>query len=284
MAISHRCSNNIVSSDIRRMFEGKWNWFWLSRVIPLVDIRRYPDLPWNRAGLSENSTLTVDDIEHLPVKDGKWDWFAISSKIQVSEVRKNPNLPWDRRGLSYNRTLRVDDIEHLPVKEGKWDWFAISERMPLSEVRKNPNLPWDKSALSYNSTLTADDAEYLQIEDRRWYLTHEDDLSSTIPLSEIRESLYLTWNMDELSRNPTLTADDILYLADVGFMEIDEWNWDDVSSVIPIIDVYMYPDLPWNRGGLSQNKNIRVSDLIAWQEISPSIYKRWQYPTDVVIV
>ena len=52
------------------MFEGNWNWSELSRVIPLVDIRRYPHLPWNKEGLSRNSTLTVDDIESLQDKNG----------------------------------------------------------------------------------------------------------------------------------------------------------------------------------------------------------------------
>ena len=53
---------------------------------------------------------------------------------------------------------------------------------------------------------------------------------------------------------------------------------------VPIIDVYTHPDLTWNRSELSMNEDIRVGDLIAWHEIVPSIYRRWQYPTDVVIV
>ena len=65
--------------------------------------------------------------------------------------------------------------------------------------------------------------------------------------------------------------------------EID-WDWINIQSNVPIIDVYRYPDLTWNRSELSLKKDIRVSDLIAWHEIPPSIYKRWQYPTDVVIV
>ena len=65
MAISHRCHNSIVPSDIRRMFEDEWNWYELSSVIPLVEVRRYPDLPWNKDGLSQNPTLTIDDIQSL---------------------------------------------------------------------------------------------------------------------------------------------------------------------------------------------------------------------------
>ena len=163
------------------MFEGKWNWFWLSRVIPLVDIRRYPDLPWSKEGLSHNPTLTVDDIQSLKIKNGKWDWYEISMRMSLVDVRKNPDLPWDKDGLSQNPTLTIDDIQSLSIKDGKWDWINIQSR-------------------------------------------------------------------------------------------------------VPIIDVYTHPNLTWNRGRLSANKNIRISDLIAWHEIPPSIYKRWQYPTDIVRV
>ena len=113
--------------------------------------------------------------------------------------------------------------------EGEWDWIWLSTVVPLSDIRKYPNLPWSKSGLSHNPTLTVSDIQ---------------------SLSEIK----------------------------------GEWDWDAISGKIPIIDVYTYSNLMWNRDGLSRNKDIRVSDLIAWHEILPSIYKRWQYPTDVVIV
>ena len=181
MAISHRCYNNIVPSDIRRMFEGNWNWLALSSVIPLADIRRYADLPWDKTGLSQNPTLTVDDIQSLQIKDGEWNWHVISRVISMEEVRENPNLPWDEIGLSLNTTLTVDTVHHL-----------------LSEVD--------------------------------------------------------------------------------GY-----WDWDVIPG-IRIIDVYTHPDLKWNRGELSWNKDIRIADLLAWHEIPPSIYKRWQYPSDVIII
>ena len=113
--------------------------------------------------------------------------------------------------------------------EGEWDWFWLSRVIPLSDIRRYPNLPWNKGGLSYN---------------------------------------------------PTLTVDDIESLSDID----GQWNWTEISRRVPIIDVYRYPNLKWNRDRLSRNKNIRISDLIAWHEIPPSIYKRWQYPTDVVIV
>ena len=101
-----------------------------------------------------------------------------------------------------------------------------------------------------------------------------------ISLSEVRKYPDLPWSKDGLSLNPTLTVDDIQSLQ----IKDGKWDWYTISERIPIIDVYRYPNLMWNRSGLSKNKDIRVSDLIAWQELPPSIYKRWQYPTDVVIV
>ena len=92
------------------MFEGKWNWFWLSRVIPLVDIRRYPDLPWSKEGLSHNPTLTVDDIQSLPEIDWDWDWNGIQTRVPIVDVYTHPNLMWNRSGLSMNKDIRVSDL------------------------------------------------------------------------------------------------------------------------------------------------------------------------------
>ena len=106
------------------------------------------------------------------------------------------------------------------------------------------------------------------------------ELSRVVPLVDVRRYPHLPWDKKGLSRNPTLTIDDIQSLSDKD----GEWNWFLISSVIPIIDVYKYSNLKWNRDRLSANKDIRVGDLIAWREIVPSMYKRWQYPTDVIIM
>ena len=106
------------------------------------------------------------------------------------------------------------------------------------------------------------------------------ELSRVVPLVDVRRYPHLPWDKKGLSRNPTLTIDDIQSLSDID----GQWNWTEISRRVPIIDVYRYPNLKWNRDRLSRNKNIRIGDLIAWHEIVPSIYRRWQYPTDVVIV
>ena len=105
-------------------------------------------------------------------------------------------------------------------------------------------------------------------------------ISSVIPLVEVRKVPCLDWDKEGLSWNYDLSVDDILHLP----IKDGKWNWYNISRVIPIIDVYTHPDLKWNRGELSWNKDIRVGDLIAWHEIVPSIYRRWQYPTDVIII
>ena len=299
MAISHRCCNSIVPSDIRRMFEGKWSWLALSSVVPLVDVRRYPNLPWDKWGLSRNPTLTIHDIQSLSEIDGEWDWYEISRVIPIVDVMRYPDLPWDKKGLSQNPTLSVDDIQSLQIKDGEWDWYKISDTISMDEVCKNPNLPWDSEGLSWNRTLTVDNIRslldiYCDVERSRSlknsYLTIDDVLHLDIEDGEwscfemfadkVGENPDLPCSKTVLPENPTLSAYDI---HSPQFQYV-EWNWVMISSMIPITYVYMYPNLGWNRDGLSMNKDIRVSDLIAWHEIPPSIYKRWQYPTDVVIV
>ena len=199
------------------MFEDEWNWTELSSVIPLVEVRRYPSLPWNKNGLSYNPTLTVDEIQSLEGKDGEWKWREITERISMKEVRKNLNLPWDKKGLSENLTLTISDIQSLQLKKGKLCWSEMTNVLPSAKARENLSL-------------------------------------------ELHDMKYLLQDVD-------------------GWQD---WNW--ISSVIPIIDVYTHPNLKWNRCGLSANKDIRVGDLIAWKELPPSIYKRWYYPSDVIIM
>ena len=106
------------------------------------------------------------------------------------------------------------------------------------------------------------------------------ELSRVVPLVDVRKYPGLPWRKEGLSSNPTLTVDDIQSLSEID----GQWDWNEISSKIPITYVYTHLNLMWNRDRLSRNKDIRVGDLIAWRELPPSIYKRWQYPSDVVIV
>ena len=110
------------------MFEGNWNWLALSSVVPLVDVRRYPDLPWDKTGLSQNPTLTVDDIQSLQIKDGKWDWNSIPRVIPIVDVYTHPNLIWNRSELSRNKDIRVGDLivwhEIEPSIYRRWQYLT----------------------------------------------------------------------------------------------------------------------------------------------------------------
>ena len=122
------------------MFEGEWDWFWLSRVIPLVDVRENPNLPWDKDGLSWNSTLSIDDIQSLQIKDGKWDWNSISRVIPIVDVYTHPNLMWNRSGLSENKDIRVSDLiawqEIPPSIYRRWQYPTF--HLSLSEILYHP--------------------------------------------------------------------------------------------------------------------------------------------------
>lgn len=97
----------------------------MSRTVSIDDVRKYPDLPWDREGLSMNSTLMLYDVLYLELPNavGDWDWRSISRCISSEQVREYPDLPWNRRYLSCNRSLTMHDILDLPLKEGEWDWY-----------------------------------------------------------------------------------------------------------------------------------------------------------------
>ena len=292
----------LTVDDIQFLSETdeEWDWHHISRVISLSEVRKNPNLPWDKYGLSNNPTLTVDDIQSLSGIDGIWHWYKMSRVISLSEVRKNPDLPWDKRGLSQNPTLTVDDIQSLSGIDGEWDWYHISRVISMDEVCKNPNLPWRTTELCWNPTLTVDNIRslldiYCDIERslENSTLNIDDaqppDIDSLLVeelncfemfADEVGENPDLSCSKTVLPENPTLSAYDI-HSSPYQFVI---WNWVRISSMIPITYVYMYPNMGWSRTGLSMNKNIRVSDLIAWHEIPPSIYKKWQYPTDVIIV
>jgi hypothetical protein len=203
----------------------------------------------------------------------------MSSFIPIDSIRRYPNLDWNRVNLSRNPTLTIDDISD-PDRE--WDWKWISYSMSIEQVWKNPHLPWNKNSLSSNSTLTIDDVLHLSlpnaIGDWNWYWISY----CVATIEQVRKNPHLPWDKEGLSSNPTLTIDDVLHLSLPN--AIGDWNWDDIYLSIPVINVYIHPNIVWNRDKLSRNKDIRISDLIAWHEISPCIYSRWNYPSDVTIV
>ena len=82
----------------------------MSRTVSIDDVRKYPDLPWDRRYLSCNRSLSMHDILDLPLKEGEWDWYWISMDIPINDVYKYPNIKWSRDALSYNNNIKIDDL------------------------------------------------------------------------------------------------------------------------------------------------------------------------------
>lgn len=131
---------------------GEWNWYELSMVIPMDDIRAHPDLPWNREGLSWNKDITVEAMnkldEVLTSATGEWEWWHLPSRVPIGDIRLHPDLPWDAEGLSLNPGITVDDVVHLGV-EGD-----IDSVVSMEEIKANLLWPWSKRLMSGNPRIT----------------------------------------------------------------------------------------------------------------------------------
>ena len=67
----------------------------------------------------------------------------------------------------------------------------------------------------------------------------------------------LPWHWDSISRNPTVTIDELLQYQDI------RWNWSDVSKFanISVDNVLQHLDMPWQWDLLSSNTNLSIDDI-----------------------
>lgn len=242
------------------------DWKYLSSHVPMHDVRRNPNLPWDREGLSCNKELTINDIDNLimPNAGGRWNWSDISIYINIEEVRQHPNKTWNRFGLSFNETLTVDDVDNLilPNADREWDWMNISRSINIDEVIEYPDKPWDREDLSLNKNIMMYIVDDLDMPNAvgRWHYAY---LSEHLHIYDIMLYSNRPWNNGNLMSNKTI---DIGILTWKGVFKNPtkwKWCWYEVSKNIRIEDVHKYPNLPWEYGyrGMSCNNNLTVNDI-----------------------
>ena len=92
-------------------------------------MRKNPDKPWDKSGLSRNQSITLYDIDNLilPNATDDWNWWHISQFVDMEDIRQNPTREWAENGLSYNKGLTIDDVDNLvlPNAINDWNWFSL---------------------------------------------------------------------------------------------------------------------------------------------------------------
>ena len=84
-----------------------WNWYLISMYIKIEEIKKNPNLPWNRYGLSHNRYITIDDMLHLELPNaiGDWNWSNIQLHLTLDQIKDNSELQWNREILSCNTNV-----------------------------------------------------------------------------------------------------------------------------------------------------------------------------------
>ena len=93
-----------------------WNWFQLSKNVPIEDIRQTATSPmkWDKWWLSRNPGITMEDVKYLPL-EGMWDWETLSMEISFEDIVSNPMLPWGREQIYMNITAPPEEVMHLDL-------------------------------------------------------------------------------------------------------------------------------------------------------------------------
>ena len=73
-------------------------------------LERYPNKPWDIAGLSASEFITIDFVKKH--KNWKWDWQKLSANpnITFKDIMANLDLNWRAKGLSMNPNVSSNDI------------------------------------------------------------------------------------------------------------------------------------------------------------------------------
>ena len=274
--------NKNLTIDAKNMFDDMhtpdawegWHWEHISRNVPIEDVPRNPDEPWDRRGLSLNKSLTIDikeeiDAIHMPRVRGRWQWFFLSVNVPTEDVLRNPTLPWDREGLSLNPGITINlknkiDNMHTPHIQDDWDWDFLSRYVPIEDVVENPGLPWDRQELSWNKSLTIDAKNRLDTMDmpRTQGDWHWPWVQKHIPIEDVFRYPSLEWNRNSLSWNNGITMDAVNRIDNMDTLNIQgDWYWEELSQNIPMEDVRQNPSLEWEKKHLSLNPGITIEDV-----------------------
>lgn len=133
-----------------------------------------------------------------------------------------------------------------------YDRYILSRCIDVQEIIDNPYFKWDKECISLNDTVTLEVVDTdLPNATGEWGI---DELSESLAMEEIRANMNRGWSFYDMSWNPGIMIDDVLYMNDPNH----EWHWAGVTSNIDIVDIKANPHLPWRRSGLSLNENVTL--------------------------
>ncbi len=97
-------------------------------------IKKYPDKEWDWYSISQNSGITMENIERY--SDKNWNCSSISQNpnLTMEFIEKYSNKNWDWYGISYIPNLTMEFVDKYSNKN--WNWIGISHNFLISTRRR----------------------------------------------------------------------------------------------------------------------------------------------------
>jgi hypothetical protein len=259
---------------------------------PIDFILSHQELPWDWLALSENQSITIDDMLANPTIPWVWSacWLKRSSFKSVEYVRKYPSHSWQWPWLSSSLKVTLAIVQEF-LPNWRWDILSWNENLTTDIISAYPDRPWHWEGLSQNPNISIEFVKDNLHRGWNWCSLTE---NPAFTFDDIRANIELPWQMARLSRNPNITINvirggrdllgwnmiaSLINLDNQGLgdvindipHEIDE-VWEILSEIVPLDVLKHNPGLPWDSFALSRNPNITADYIFSHQHLDWSWY------------
>ena len=266
---THRNLEHAFSEDwLRRVLEcpGEPDWRAISKH-PLITcdvVRAHPEKPWDDYAFLWNNGLPWaflrDRIRaaqargppHLWEQKRIWEYLSEHPRVNLASTRDFPSAPWCWIEIFRNPDVSLADLlEHCRklASEGAVS-FDTAHRYVMTTAGMNPSVPF----------------EYRLDHPEIWWNFAEFSYVDPQVVEHVQRFPNLGWSVRELSHNPHITLDFVLGtyedpLADTGEV-FDARGCPAVANLLPPLLSF-----DWDWTALSENKAIRVQDMLDHREL-----------------
>ena len=247
---------NIVLLDIVRHPEFLWNFEHLSqnRSITVDEILAHPEFPWDYGYyMARNPSLTIRHIAEHPKHP--WNYSEISAGIiNLKDFDKYPTIPWNFESLSKNKHVTIQLLKLTRARPWNYQDVSLSAKITLDDVFANPNLPWNYYTLFYNSNINMKDI-----------MRHCSFLPQLQKGAKLQLQIGFRWNYKYLLHAFINWLNNRVGRGHGFSVYKNEWSWDRISFK-PESDVTWQMvkdhDVPWNFSGLSFSHEILLEEVL----------------------
>jgi len=218
---------------------------YLSDVLNLDIIFRFPDRAWDGVIISRR-VKKFCDVENNP--QIKWNWVILSSTDSIIPyIEQYPDRPWNFGSAKLLDYIVDNNLVRICIGKDVY-WSYLSSICYERDVVSYPDAPWDKKELFLNARIS--DKYICETRSQKWGFS---DISKRYPARLIRRKKVLfkipryAWNFEDMSRCDSISQnlDIITYFIDRN------WDWDALSSRVPLWYALEHRDKPWNWSAFS---------------------------------